>query len=517
MEGADKAMDKAMDRRGFITGACALGAVGAVAAAGMAVTACTADAPGTGTNAGTTEPTWDYEVDVAVAGFGIGGALASLTAQQEGATVLCVEAYSQVGGTSVDSGGGASAPASLDVARAMMPYGDPVLLEPFVDGMPKATELVVAIDAPVRPAASGSGFTIGAESTHESRLECFEFLAEAFTDGGGTLLMDTKAIKLLTDEAGTVNGMQARDKDGKILSIKAKAVILACGGFQNNAEMKTKYFGPYGDQCVCRSVPTNDGTGLLMAQEVGAGLSKSLGTFYGHSIASTIDVQFMEFSEIGSQYHDNRSIVVNLDGVRFADEGMGLAGDLCNESLVRQRWGRGCLIFDQFIYDEWGSTTAGGTPTGIDRTQEVLKRGGRVASADTIEELAEKVAAWGYNRASFIKTVTEYNAAVDAGTTADLPVPRTAGMIASIVKIAQPPFWATEVVGGVSCCFGGVAINAKTEVLKADGGAPIPGLYAIPGTAGGVTFVHYYVSSIGAAAAFGWASAQSAVQYANAQ
>jgi succinate dehydrogenase/fumarate reductase flavoprotein subunit len=485
----------------------------------MAMAGCTADANAgaaeSGAESGDAQPTWDYEADVAVAGFGIGGAVAALAAQQEGAKVFCAEAYSQVGGTSVDSGGGASAPATLEAAQALMPYGNPVLLQAFVDGMPKATELITGIDAPVRPSASSSGFTIGAEATHESRLECFEFLAETFADNGGTLLLETKVFELITDETGTVVGMKARDKDGKILSIKAKAVILACGGFQNNPEMKTKYFGPYGDQCVSRSVPTNDGTGLLMAQAIGAGVSKSLGTFYGHSIASNIDVGFMEFSEIGSQYHDNRSIVVNLDGVRFADEGMGLAGDLCNEALVRQRWGRGCLIFDQFIYDEWGSTTAGGTPTGIDRTQEVLKRGGRVVSADTIEELAEKVAAWGYNRASIIKTVAEYNAAVDAGTTADLSVPRTAGMIASIVKIAQAPFWATEVVGGVSCCFGGVAINAKTEVLKADGGAPISGLYAIPGTAGGITFVHYYVSSIGAAASFGWTSAKSAVEYAN--
>ncbi|NTW29455.1 MAG: FAD-binding protein [Coriobacteriia bacterium] len=493
--------EEEVDRRGFLKGAVGVGAV----VAGLVATGCTS-------KVATEVPAWDHEVDVAVAGFGIGGSSASLAAQKTGAKVLCVEAYSQVGGTAVDSGGGAAGPASIEAAMATMPYGNRKLLQTFVEGMPKVTEMIVKSGAPVR--ASSSGFTIGAESTHKSRLACFEFLAKTFTDAGGTLLMDTKAIKLLTSGDGTVDGLQARDKGGKILNIKAKAVILACGGFQNNPEMKTKFLGPYGDQVVARSVPTNDGTGMLMAQAIGAGLSKSLGTFYGHSIASNIDLSFMEFSEIGSQYHDNRSIVVNLDGVRFADEGMGLAGDLCNEALARQRWGRGCLIFDQYIYDKWGSTTAGGTPTGIDRTQEVLKRGGHVVSANTIEELAGKIAAWGYNRASVIKTVTDYNAAVDAGATANLPVPRTAGMIASIVKIAKPPFWATEVVGGMSCCFGGLAINAKAEVLKADGGAPIPGLYAVPGTAGGITFVHYYVSSIGAAAAFGWASAQNAVEYA---
>jgi succinate dehydrogenase/fumarate reductase flavoprotein subunit len=500
-------LDKGLDRRAFVKGAVGIGAVAAV---GMAVAGCTPQATDAEKEA---EQTWDYEVDIAIAGFGTGGAVAALEAQKEGAEVICVEAYSQVGGTAVDSSGGASGPTSLDAAKATMPYGDPVLLQAFVDSLPEATALITELGAPVR--TSTSGFTIGAESTPAARMECFDFLAKTFTDGGGTLLMDTKAFKLITDNAGTVTGMKARGKDGNILSIKAKAVILACGGFQNNPEMKTRYFGPYGDQCVARSVPTNDGMGLIMAQEVGAGLSKSLGTFYGHSIAANIEPKFMEFSGISSQYHDNRSIVVNLDGVRFADEGMGLAGDLCNEALVRQRWGRGCLIFDQYIYDQWGTTTASGVPTGIDRVQEVIKRGGRVVNADSIEELAEKISAWGYNKAAVIRTINDYNEAVDTETTVSLPVPRTAGMIASIVKIAQPPFWATEVVGGVSCCFGGLAINAKSEVLNIDKTASIPGLYAVPGTAGGITFVHYYISSLGAAAAFGWASAKNAMEYAN--
>lgn len=507
-----------LDRRGFIKGAVSLGAATAVvttSAVGAALAACTTDDVTLPDGQDPLVAMYDYEVDIAIAGFGIGGSLAALTAIKEGASVLCVEAFTQTGGTSVDSGGGASAPTSTEIAKTTMPYGNRELVEVFVNSMPKASELVQDFSIPVR--VSTSGFTIGTESTMASRQECFDFMAEVFQDEGGTLLMETKAIKLLTDDSGVVIGMVARENTGKLINIKAKAVILACGGFQGNAEMKTRYLGPYGDTAINRSVPTNDGTGIKMAQEVGAAMSKSLGSFYGHSIAADIPIEFGEFASIGSQYHDNRSIVVNLDGLRFADEGMGLAGDLNNQSLVQQRWGRGALIFDQFIYDEWGSTTAGGTKTGIDRTAEVIKRGGKVVSADTIEELAQKLSAWGYNRAQVIKTVREYNAAVLAGNTADLAVPRTAGQIASIVEIAKPPFWATEVVCGVSCNYGGLSINTKTEVLKADGGDPIPGLYAIPGTAGGITFVYYYISSIGAAAAFGWASAIEAVKYANSQ
>jgi succinate dehydrogenase/fumarate reductase flavoprotein subunit len=294
-------------------------------------------------------------------------------------------------------------------------------------------------------------------------------------------------------------------------------VVLATGGFQNNPEMKTKYFGPYGDQAVARSVPTNDGTGMLMAQDLGAKLSKSLGSFYGHSVAAPpfVQVPFMEFYTWGSQYHDNHSLFVNLDGERFCDEGKGVAGDLSNESLVRQRWGRACLVFDQAIYDKFGSVSASGTKM-LDRTKEVISRGGRVAQANTIEELASKIAAWGYHPGNFIKTVKEYDAAVAAGKAGEMRIPRTAEYLATVERISTPPFYATEIVGGISCCYGGLAIDGKTQVLKARDDQPIPGLYAAPGTAGGVAFVHYYLSSLGALAGFGWIAGNNAAAYAKA-
>ncbi|MCL2757486.1 MAG: FAD-binding protein [Coriobacteriia bacterium] len=497
-----------LDRRGFLKGATWVGALGVGAAtAGMMLTGCTEKEPEE------PEEVWDYEVDVAIGGFGMGGSVAALTAQKAGASVIAFESFYQVGGTSVDSGGGASAPATMEAAKTNMPYGNPVLMKAFIEGLPKARDVLVELDIPVRAPATSNGFTLGIESTHPSRLASFEAMAKVFTDNGGTLLMETKAIKLLTDENGAICGIVARDKSGKILNVKAKAVILACGGFQNNNELKTRFFGPNGDMSVCRAVPTNDGTGLLMAQAIGAGLSQGLGTFYGHTIAADIKVDFMEFQGVGTQAHDNRSICVNLDGVRYTDEGMGVAGDLGNQALMGERWGRAALLFDQNIYDTFGSHSASGIPTGIDRTKEVMNRGGRVASADTIEDLAKKISAWGYNRAAVIKTVKEYNDAVDAGTTADLAVPRTTGLIASIIKLEKPPFWATEVVPGISCCYGGLLINEKGEVLLDEPKTPIPGLYAAPGTAGGVTAVHYYLSSIGAAASFGWITADSAVKY----
>lgn len=493
-----------LNRRNFLKGA----AVASVVAAGSLAVGCTPAEE---------EPAekWEYDVDVAVAGFGAGGAMAALTAQKGGASVVCVEAYHQVGGTAMDSAGGATGPGSMEVAQANMPYSKPEFLQTFVDCIGEATNVMEEYDAFIRPGAGGVGFTIGAESTHKARVECYEDLAEKFVDGGGVLLMETKAFKLLTNEDGSIVGLMARKSDGTEIKIKAKAVILACGGFQNNPELKTKFFGPMGDQVFCRAVPTNDGTGLLMAKEVGAALSTGLGTFYGHSMAANADVEFMDFYEIGSQYHDNRCIVVNLDGKRYYDEGAGVAGDMNNLELINQRYARGCVIFDQNIYDEWGSISAGGDK-GADRTAEVIERGGRVAKADTIEELAEKMSAWGYHKANTIKTVKEYNEAIDNGTTADLEVPRTTGLIASIIKIVEPPFYATEVVCGVSCCYGGVAINPNGEVLKEDGVKPIPGLYAIPGTAGGITSAHYYRSSIGAAVAYAWKAATCALDYVSA-
>ncbi len=56
-------------------------------------------------------------------------------------------------------------------------------------------------------------------------------------------MFNITAWKLSLDEEGNVNGVLVRDNKGKSFKISAKAVILACGGFEGNYEMLTRYIG----------------------------------------------------------------------------------------------------------------------------------------------------------------------------------------------------------------------------------------------------------------------------------
>jgi len=224
----------------------------------------------------------------------------------------------------------------------------------------------------------------------------------------------------------------------------------------------------------------------------------------------------------GSQYYDTFAILVNLDGQRFFNETPvppGVAGDLMAQQIAKQRYGRVCIIFDQAIYNNYGHGSPIEGWTGhADRVAYAQSAGGNVATAQTITDLANAMAAWGYNATQVVNTVNAFNSAVAAGTTASLTPPKTplvSGTAQYVNPITTPPFWAVEVCAGVSCCYGGLAINANAQVLK-EGveNTPIPGLYAIPGAAGGITAVYYYSSSQGASSAFGYLAGQNAAAYA---
>ena len=61
--------------------------------------------------------------------------------------------------------------------------------------------------------------------------------------------------------------------------------------------------------------------------------------------------------------------------------------------------------------------------------------------------------------------------------------------------------------------YGGVKVNEATAVLDS-GGAPIPGLFAAPGTAGGIHH-RYYGGALAACGVFGRVAGRSAARYAS--
>src|SRR5207302_5289619 len=85
---------------------------------------------------------------------------------------------------------------------------------------------------------------------------------------GVTLVYEARALSLVADDEG-VKGVRVRHV-GKTADVRAKCVVLASGGFEANAEWRTRYLGPGWDLAKVRGTRFNTGDGIRMALEAGA-------------------------------------------------------------------------------------------------------------------------------------------------------------------------------------------------------------------------------------------------------
>ena len=103
---------------------------------------------------------------------------------------------------------------------------------------------------------------------------------------------------------------------------RAKAVVLACGGFESNAEWRTRYLGPGWDLAKVRGTRFNTGEGIRMALAIGAA---SAGNWSGcHAVGW--DRNAPDFGDLavgdGFQKHSYPlGVLINARGERFVDEG----------------------------------------------------------------------------------------------------------------------------------------------------------------------------------------------------
>jgi hypothetical protein len=77
------------------------------------------------------------------------------------------------------------------------------------------------------------------------------------------------ALALLQDDSGRVCGVRIRADDG-IHELKGRSVVLGCGGFEANVQMRTQHIGPLVGAAKVRGTPHNQGDGLRMAMQIGA-------------------------------------------------------------------------------------------------------------------------------------------------------------------------------------------------------------------------------------------------------
>jgi tricarballylate dehydrogenase len=293
-----------------------------------------------------------------------------------------------------------------------------------------------------------------------------------------------RALSLIYD-GKIVSGVKVK-VNGALEDIQAKSVVLACGGFESNAEMRTRYLGPGWELAKVRGTSYNTGDGISMALAIGA---SSFGNWSG-SHAVQWDYNAPEFGDlsVGDNFQKHSypwGILVNATGRRFVDEG----ADFRNYTYAKY----GSVVLGQPNNFAW--QVFDGKIVPMLRDEYRIKRVSKV-SANTLEELAGKLE--GVDAKAFVEEIKTYNAAVrqdikfnpnikDGRCTTGLPINKSNWAN----TIEEPPFEAYQVGCGVSFTFGGVRIDPDSgQVIDGDMN-PIPGLYAAGELVGGIFYFNY--------------------------
>jgi fumarate reductase flavoprotein subunit len=298
-------------------------------------------------------------------------------------------------------------------------------------------------------------------------------LKQRFEQIGGHYLNGVEAISLIREQERIVG--VAGKKRGDMVELRGRATILSTGGFSANKEMVRQHIGPRVDQCKLRGSKSCTGDGLRMALEVGA-KAVNLKYFYGHLLSrrALTDDRFWPYPRLDSFVDEG--MLIDSSGNRFVDEGRGdvaVANELARTSDVTGA----VLIFDSATWDAAKDDPFSKSVKTPAPNPWLMDNEGDILHHETIEGLAQKL---GIGAANLIKTVEQYNRAVQANSSSSLAVPRTGKP-----KPLRPPYYGLKVVPGITFTMGGVLVNGRCEALNRDE-KPIRGLYAAGDTIGGL-------------------------------
>ncbi len=303
-------------------------------------------------------------------------------------------------------------------------------------------------------------------------------LLRRITQLGVTLWMSSEMVDLL-DESGMIAGVVVK-RQGQDIELRANdGVILACGGFEANPEMRREHLPLPTDVEWSSGLPSNTGAGIRSAQRVGAGTAEMDEAWW--TIVARFNGRTYRMTSERSAPH---GIIVDRAGDRYFDEA-GPSPVVGREPYARSRRVRAIpsyLIVDNRHRQRYrmGPWLPGSSPAA---DNDALLR------ARTLPDLAEALK---IDEAGLLGTVVRFNGFAAKGTDADFdrgksiadrvhgdPLYRKNPCLGTLEK---SPYWAVPVYPGDSGTKGGVLVDVDSRVCTSDG-APIPRLYATAGTA----------------------------------
>ena len=463
--------------------------------------------------------------DVVVVGKGNAALCAALAAREQGASVVMLEAASEdeSGGNSRFAGGVMRFAFSnvedlkrvtelTDQEIAGSDFGTNTTDEYFDDLFrltqfrtdPELSEILVTRSLDTMAWLRGMGVrfvpnygrqsgTVGGKRRFFGRLPIevsgggaglVQSLDSAAKRAGIGVFYDTRAVSLIFD-ADRVAGVRTRQR-GRAVDFRAKAVILACGGFEANPEMRARYLGPGWDLAKVRGSRFNQGDGLKMALDIGAA---PCGNWSGCH-ATGWDRNAPDFGDVnvGDKFQKHSYIfglLINAEGKRFVDEGLDFHSFTYAKyggEVLKQTGQFAWQVFDAKVKD-------------LLRNEYRIKFVTKVV-AGSLEELAGKLD--GVNAPAFLKTVHEFNAAVRSDVPFDHTVLDGRGTIGIEPQksnwaqaLDTPPFEAYQTTCGITFTFGGLRIQAKSGQVLDVHLNPIPGLFCAGEMVGGIFYFNY--------------------------
>jgi tricarballylate dehydrogenase len=301
-----------------------------------------------------------------------------------------------------------------------------------------------------------------------------EKLLAAAKSAGVKVLYQSPVTRLVMAE-GAVSGAEIQSSVGIMTTLDADAVILATGGFQGNPAMMRAHFGPAAETVRLISPGTrfDTGDGMRIAMDQGASVS---GDWNGMHI-EPVDPRSDRSAPVVLVYP--YGIVVDQEGRRFFDEGGGLVHETWEAFARDVHFARpnsiSYAILDSRLFD-------------IEGFERAIRSEVPPYQSPSLEGLAAQI---GVPARTLRVTVDAFNAAATGDSKRFDPTRCDGLAAASTLKppksnwarpIMKAPYLAYPLVGGVVYTFGGLATNAKAEVLGKAG--PMPGLYAAGETTG---------------------------------
>ena len=447
------------------------------------------------------------DTDVVVVGMGLAGATAAVSAVDEGAKVVAIEKAGAAGGSSKYSGGFITAVgtkqaqeegvtitaddyfASYNAQEDLSEKKDETDRDAMKAMIERSASDIEFLDNHNDPITGPDGFGSDFKVWHYPADRTSAFDGEAAGADHIVQLMEwlnkqdnfsiyynAPATKILTDANGKVSGVECTRNDGSTLTVNAKSVVLATGGYAASKEMMERFCPDFPQEWVLpytTSSMYNTGDGITMAEALNADVYED---GWWMDLAIGVDV-----GGYSTYFPDTLNGLINYANY-FVTDGTGKR--ILN---VNSLYGPRSIVFAKAM-EETGKIYSIFTKEGFENGIQFIEDNNRVDNknvykADTLEELAEII---GMDANTFVEQVNRYNEMCEKGVDEDLGQ-------TTLIPIGEGPYYAVDIKTITMGTIGGLKTDDDKHVLNKEGNA-IDGLYAAGELINGKYFNQVYTS-----------------------